>query len=147
LHELCTGVFATARSARVSAGEPAPKTNATPLIAESAPDGFLDALDELLAESPTVLSELLKDDGGIFGESRHAGLLSALESLAWSPVYLTRVTGILGRLAAIDPGGRCPIGHITEPLGPERLETTCRYYLGLDVRAAGEAHRKFLRYE
>jgi hypothetical protein len=28
-----------------------------------------------------------------------------------------------------------------------RLDTTCRYYLGLDVRAAGEAHRKFLRYE
>lgn len=41
----------------------------------------------------------------------------------------------------------CPIGHIKELLGHERLDTTCRYYLGLDVRAAGEAHRKFLRYE
>jgi len=28
-----------------------------------------------------------------------------------------------------------------------RLDTTCRYYLGLDVRAVGEAHRKFMRYE
>ncbi len=41
----------------------------------------------------------------------------------------------------------CPVGHIKELLGHERLETTCRYYLGLDLRAAGEAHRKFLRYE
>jgi integrase/recombinase XerD len=41
----------------------------------------------------------------------------------------------------------CPIGHIKELLGHERLDTTCRYYLGLDVRAAGEAHRKFLGYE
>ena len=41
----------------------------------------------------------------------------------------------------------CPIGHIKELLGHERLDTTCRYYLGVDVRAAKEAHRKFLRYE
>jgi len=41
----------------------------------------------------------------------------------------------------------CPIGHIKELLGHERLDTTCRYYLGLDVRAAGDAHQKFLRYE
>lgn len=41
----------------------------------------------------------------------------------------------------------CPIGHIKEVLGHERLDTTCRYYLGLDVRAAKEAHQTFLRYE
>jgi integrase/recombinase XerD len=41
----------------------------------------------------------------------------------------------------------CPIGHIKEVLGHERLETTCRYYLGLDKRAAKEAHRKYLSYE
>lgn len=40
----------------------------------------------------------------------------------------------------------CPIGHIKEILGHERLETTCRYYLGLDRRAAKEAHQKFLMY-
>jgi integrase/recombinase XerD len=36
-----------------------------------------------------------------------------------------------------------PIGHIKELLGHERLDTTCRYYLGLDKRAAKEAHQKF----
>lgn len=41
----------------------------------------------------------------------------------------------------------CPIGHIKELLGHEWLDTTCRYYLGLDKRAAKEAHQKFLRYE
>jgi len=41
----------------------------------------------------------------------------------------------------------CPVGHIKAILGHERLETTCRYYLGLDQRAAKEAHRKFLSYD
>lgn len=40
----------------------------------------------------------------------------------------------------------CPVGHIKEILGHERLETTCRYYLGLDRRAAKQAHRQFLVY-
>ena len=40
----------------------------------------------------------------------------------------------------------CPVGHIKEILGHERLETTCRYYLGLDHRAAKEAHTRFLVY-
>jgi len=41
----------------------------------------------------------------------------------------------------------CPVGHIKEILGHERLETTCRYYLGLDRRAAKQAHQKYLVYE
>jgi len=41
----------------------------------------------------------------------------------------------------------CPVGHIKEILGHERLETTCRYYLGLDRRAAKLAHQKYLIYE
>lgn len=40
----------------------------------------------------------------------------------------------------------CPISHIKEILGHERLETTCRYYLGLDQRAAKAAHQRFLVY-
>lgn len=40
----------------------------------------------------------------------------------------------------------CPVGHIKEILGHERLETTCRYYLGLDHRAAKAAHQTFLKY-
>lgn len=40
----------------------------------------------------------------------------------------------------------CSVGHIKEILRHERLETTCRYYLGLDRRAAKSAHGKFLVY-
>jgi integrase/recombinase XerD len=41
----------------------------------------------------------------------------------------------------------CPVGHIKEILGHERLETTCRYYLGLDQRAAQAAHQTYLTYD
>jgi len=41
----------------------------------------------------------------------------------------------------------CPVSHIKEILGHERLETTCRYYLGLDRRAAKTAHQQYLVYE
>jgi hypothetical protein len=34
-----------------------------------------------------------------------------------------------------------------QALGHDRLDTTCRYYLGLDLRAAKEAHHEFLKYD
>jgi len=40
----------------------------------------------------------------------------------------------------------CPISHVKEILGHENLETTCRYYLGLDKTKAKEAHNKFLKF-
>lgn len=40
----------------------------------------------------------------------------------------------------------CPINHVKEILGHNRLETTCRYYLGVDKSKAKEAHGKFLNY-
>lgn len=41
----------------------------------------------------------------------------------------------------------CPIGHIRDILGHTKLETTCRYYLGADIRAAKAAHQRYLTYE
>ena len=41
----------------------------------------------------------------------------------------------------------CPIGHIKEILGHERLETTCKHYLGLDRRKAKAALQQYLYYE
>lgn len=40
----------------------------------------------------------------------------------------------------------CPISHVKEILGHSKLETTCRYYLGLDKTKAKEAHSTFLRF-
>ena len=41
----------------------------------------------------------------------------------------------------------CPIGHIKDILGHDRLITTCNFYLGADKRAAKKAHQDFLDYE
>lgn len=41
----------------------------------------------------------------------------------------------------------CPIGHIKEILGHELLQTTCKFYLGTDKRAAKGAHAKYLNYD
>jgi integrase/recombinase XerD len=41
----------------------------------------------------------------------------------------------------------CPIGHIKDILGHDRLITTCNFYLGADKRAAKKAHGDFLDYE
>jgi len=38
----------------------------------------------------------------------------------------------------------CPIVHVKEILGHERLDTTCKYYLGVDKALAKKAHGQFL---
>lgn len=38
----------------------------------------------------------------------------------------------------------CPIVHVKEILGHERLDTTCKYYLGVDKEQARKAHSQFL---
>jgi integrase/recombinase XerD len=40
----------------------------------------------------------------------------------------------------------CPIVHVKEILGHERLDTTCKYYLGVDKEQAKKAHKKYLNY-
>ena len=40
----------------------------------------------------------------------------------------------------------CPIVHVKEILGHERLDTTCKYYLGVDKEQAKKAHRQFLNF-
>lgn len=40
----------------------------------------------------------------------------------------------------------CPISHVKEILGHSRLETTCRFYLGIDKGKAKEAHGSFLNF-
>lgn len=41
----------------------------------------------------------------------------------------------------------CPIVHVKEILGHERLDTTCKYYLGVDKEKAKKAHRQFLNFD
>jgi hypothetical protein len=77
-----------------------------PLLAEAAPDVFLDAVEAGLDGDPPVLRSLFMDAelGPTFGTpSPHIPLVWALESLAWSSAHMSRAAGALARLAEIDP--------------------------------------------
>ncbi|MFA8360386.1 hypothetical protein ACEPT7_21130 [Burkholderia ubonensis] len=76
-----------------------------PLLAEAAPIPFVEALEELLQGPASAVAPLFKDRG-FFGPTMHAGVLWALECLAWSPELLPRVAAILARLSELDAGGK-----------------------------------------
>jgi len=80
------------------------------LIAEAAPEEFLQAMfDGLEGQQPLHQNMFADADVNAFGQpmnSPHVNFLTALELLAWSPDYVDDVVDVLGRLAAIDPGGR-----------------------------------------
>jgi hypothetical protein len=78
-----------------------------PLLAEAAPDEFLDAVEAHLRADDGALFRSLFDQetSGLFGVTYATGLLWALETLAWHSDYLTRTTVVLGNLASLDPGG------------------------------------------
>lgn len=81
-----------------------------PLIAEGAPEQFLAAVESDLSRRPESQLEtlLIEDshDSGFLNTYETAGLLWALETLAWSPDYLSRVGVILATMASMDPGSR-----------------------------------------
>lgn len=77
-----------------------------PLLAEAAPGEFLSAVESALEQESSPFDTLFSQEGdAITGENYLAGLLWALETLAWDEQYLVRVTVILGELASHDPGG------------------------------------------
>jgi hypothetical protein len=78
------------------------------LLAEAAPDAFLNAVEESLkAPTPPVMALFEETDDGFGGpRSSHSSLLWALETLAFSTAHVSRACVVLARLAFLDPGGR-----------------------------------------
>lgn len=79
-----------------------------PLLAEAAPDEFLDAVESALKDlhqSPFHGVFEQERGGVIAGHTYMSGLLWALEGLAWNAGLLARVSLIFADLASIDPGG------------------------------------------
>lgn len=77
-----------------------------PMLAEAAPDAFLDAIgDGLESESSPVAALLTEGQSDAFTPPPYTGLLWALERIAWSPEHLVRVTLILGELAQREQSG------------------------------------------
>jgi addiction module HigA family antidote len=73
-----------------------------PTYAEAAPDIFLKIIEKDLKDKQPVSFALMRPvASGTFGRCMRAGLLWALENLAWSPVTLPRAVLVLGRLAQI----------------------------------------------
>ena len=78
-----------------------------PFLAEAAPEAVLSAIEDFIADRPADVRALLTDGGdGMTGECRHAGMLWALERLAWHPDHLERCLRLLARLDGLDPDGR-----------------------------------------
>ena len=76
-------------------------------LAEVSPDAFMSAIEDSLSKEDQPIMVLFKEDEGpAFGHAYHSQLLWALETLAWSPDYLSRAAEILARLSELDPGGR-----------------------------------------
>jgi transcriptional regulator with XRE-family HTH domain len=76
-------------------------------LAEVSPDAFMNAIEDSLSRDDQPIMVLFKEDEGpVFGHAYHSHLLWALETLAWSPDYLSRAAEILARLSVIDPGGK-----------------------------------------
>lgn len=74
------------------------------LLAEAAPDCFLDAVEKGLEQPKPVLANLFANgEDRTFGSHYHTGLLWALERLAWSSDHFGRVVPILARLDQVDP--------------------------------------------
>lgn len=73
------------------------------LLAEASPRAFLTAVEESLDQKdPPIGALFASDEGGVVGAEYLSDLMWALESLAWSPHWMTRVSHVLARLDAID---------------------------------------------
>ena len=77
-----------------------------PLLAEASPEEFLKAVETALTAPADPFDRLFSlETTGVVRRSYTAGLLWALECLAWDPKYLVRSCIALGKLASVCPAG------------------------------------------
>jgi hypothetical protein len=80
------------------------------LLAEAAPDEFLEAVDEGLTGSDPVVLKLFQEDQesslSLGPSSPHPDLLWAIETVTWSEQHLLDGVRVLARLTELEPGGK-----------------------------------------
>lgn len=80
------------------------------LLAEAAPDEFLEAVDEGLMGSDPVVLKLFQEDQesslSLGPSSPHPDLLWAIETVTWSEKYILDGVRALARLTELEPGGK-----------------------------------------
>jgi len=93
-----------------------------PLLAEAAPEEFLSLVERDLGKDPCPFDDIFKQESVGFGSENYlAGLLWALEALAWDEKYLVQACVLLSELASRDPGGQSgnrPLNSLTTILLP-----------------------------
>jgi len=79
-----------------------------PLLAEGAPEVFLDAVELSLREPGLTVVALFNESDDSFGQQRshHSPLLWALENLGFASAQVSRVATVLAKLSELDPGGK-----------------------------------------
>jgi hypothetical protein len=111
------------------------------LLAESSPEAFLSAVEDSLDQNDPPIHALFGiDGGGVFGNEHLSDLLWALESLAWSPEWIPRVSHVLARLDAIDNrperNGNRPANSLRKPYllwNPQTYATLDQRLRALDL--------------
>ncbi|GAA6167830.1 hypothetical protein [Sessilibacter corallicola] len=99
------------------------------MLAESAPDHFIDEVERAVSHQDRPFDSLFAQEGvgGVSGRNYLTGLLWAIEGLAWAPEYISRSLVILGELDSHDPGGNWanrPLNSIIDILLPWLPHTT-----------------------
>jgi len=76
-----------------------------PLLAEAAPNAFLEAVEDGLSGQCPLLQLFsgVNHRNMLFSRTLHTGLLWALENLAWSPAHLGHAALLLARLTRLAP--------------------------------------------
>lgn len=117
-----------------------------PLLAEAAPDAFLDGVEDGLTGDSPVLARMFADEKGmVFGSSPHTGLLWALEGLAWSVPHLGRVVRVLALLDRTDPGSELGAEQDrTGRLSNRPLASLCAIFRSWLPETAAGLHERLL---
>ncbi|MCY4384289.1 MAG: hypothetical protein OXE44_14185 [Nitrospinae bacterium] len=78
-----------------------------PQLAEAAPSEFLTAIENSLSRPDAPVRTLIEEtkDSALMGRCWYSGLLWALETLAWAPEWLTRISIILACLTETEVKG------------------------------------------
>lgn len=74
-----------------------------PLLAESAKEKYLELLENIVVNAPSLITDLYEkgEDIGFMGECLYSGILWGLENLAWFEPFFMRVANILVKMEQI----------------------------------------------
>ena len=108
-----------------------------PFYAEAAPSVFLGIIERDLKTEKSEVQALLRPVSPMpFGSCTRAGLLWALEILAWSPTTFSRAVNILGQLSEIeinDNWGNKPIASLSSILNARMPQTAAGHKMRLNA--------------